>query len=92
MDTVPVAAFKWGVKIGYAFLVVSFFVVFIGLAVSAVGVLLNESITEDVLYLIQMWLPFNITPMFSWLFVATTAYFAYRLAATGYNIIHNALQ
>lgn len=88
---IGITSFKWGIKITYAFAMTAFFIVFLGLAISSVNVLLNDSIVLDLLYLIQMWLPFNINPMFSWLFMATTAYFAFRLSAIGYSILHRAL-
>lgn len=91
MGDVGMSAFKWGIKIAYALGITSALIAFLLLGVSSVGVLLNESVVLDLLYLIQMWLPFNLTPLFSWLFVTVSSYFMFRLYLMGYNLLHQAL-
>lgn len=92
MGEIGVAAFKWGVKFTYALGMVVFLITFLALGVSAIGVALNGSMVLDLLYFTQMWLPFNLNPLFTWLFTAVTAYIAYRLGIIGYTIIHNVLE
>lgn len=89
MGEIGVQAFKMGIKLSYAFSMVVLLVVFIALAVSAIGVALNGSVVLDLLYLVQMWLPFNLNPLFTWLFTSVTAYFGYRLSLLGFTILQN---
>lgn len=91
MGEIGVAAFKWGMKFTYALSTVVLLVVFIAIAVSAIGVALNGSMVLDLLYFIQMWLPFNLNPLFVWLFTSVTAYFAFRLSIVGFNILNRVL-
>lgn len=89
MGEVGVAAFKMGIKMSYALSMVVLLVVFIALGVSAISVALNGSVVMDLVYLMQMWLPFNLNPLFTWLFTAVASYFAYRLSFIGFSIIQN---
>lgn len=91
MGEIGVSAFKWGMKFSYALATVVLFVTFIAFTVSGIGVALNGSVVLDLLYFTQMWLPFNLNPMLTWLFTSITAYFAYRLSLMGFTILRNVL-
>lgn len=91
MGEIGVSAFKWSIKLTYALASVVFLIVFIALAVSAIGVALNGSMVLDLMYFIQMWLPFNLNPLFVWLFTSVTAFFSFRLSMIGFNILNRVL-
>lgn len=86
-----IQAVKWSLKLGYALAMIALFVIFLGLGVSAIGVALNFSVLFDILYLVQMWLPFNLSPVIAWLFTSVTAYLAWRVAIIGFDVLHGVL-
>lgn len=86
-----IQAVKWSLKLGYALAMIALLVIFLGIGVSALGVALNFSVLFDLLYLIQMWLPFNLAPIIAWLFSSVAAYLTWRLSLLGFDILHGVL-
>jgi len=70
----------------FGFVATSFVVVAIML-ISSITVMLNQSALTDVLYIIDMWLPFNLTVLISWLISGSIIFLTYRLAVFSYRLI-----
>lgn len=83
---------KIGMKYSYALAMVIAFIALLNLTISWIFVGLNFSVVMDLLYLIQMWLPFNLTPLIAWLNVMATAYLTYRLYLLGFSILRGLLE
>lgn len=62
------------------------FIAVFTVAVSGVSVLMNKSVLNDLLSLVQMWAPFNLGPILLWLGTAAGLYITYRVANYGYNM------
>lgn len=83
---------KLGLKYSYVLAMVVAFITLLNLTISWIFVGLNFSVVADLLYLTQMWLPFNLTPLIAWLNVMATAYLTYRLYLLGFNILRGLLE
>lgn len=86
MGEVAVSLFKSIVKVGAVMAVIGGFLSILTLAVSGVIVALNQSVVNDLLILTQIWLPFNIAPIFLWLGTAVTMYLSYRVSIVALNL------
>lgn len=84
--------FKVSLKLGYVLAMLSFFVTLLVLATSAIFVIFNGSVVADILYLVQMWLPFNLAPIYTWLIVACGLYITYKLYVIGFSVINGVLR
>lgn len=91
MEGVIVSPIKWGIRFTFVMSMVVLFIVLLNIMISFVGVALNGSVLLDLLYLVQMWLPFNLNPLLVWLSTAVTAFIAYRLSIFAYNFINGLL-
>lgn len=70
------------------FAMVFAFIVFLNFALSLTLVGLNSNVLTDLFALVQMWLPFNLNVLLTWLFTVTSLYFVYRLANVGLAFIN----
>jgi O-antigen ligase len=80
-----------GVKIAFVMSAVFAFIIVLLLTTSAIGTVANQGVLSDVIAIVQMWLPFNLTPMMAWLLTASVAYLWYRLTLAGLFFIHRAI-
>lgn len=53
----------------------------------AIGVVLNASVLADVLYFVQMWLPFNLAPVMAITMYLVNLYLAYNIAKFVYRYV-----
>lgn len=60
--------------------VIIVFLVMMTLIISLVTITLNGTVIMDLYYLVQLWLPFNLSVVFTWIITLILAYFAYRVA------------
>ena len=56
-------------------------IILVMFAFGMIGVALNASILADIGHLIQMWLPFNLDELLTWVFTASGLYLTYKLAS-----------
>jgi len=86
MGEVAVAVVKWLVRLSIIVSLILAFIVFYNFIHSMIGVTLDDSIIGDLLALVQMWLPFNLSIIFAWLLTASVLYLSYRaiLFAAGF--------
>jgi len=82
---------KIALKMSYVLAMVILFIGLLNLTISLVFVGLNNSVLVDILYLMQMWMPFNMTPLIAWVNVMAVAYLTYRLYIIGFNILKGLL-
>ena len=47
----------------------------------AISIALNGNVITDMLYIVQMWLPFNLGPVIAWLLAIVNLYLLYKLAS-----------
>jgi len=79
MGEVAVSVVKWLVRLSIIVSLILAFIVFYNFIYSLIGVTLNDSVIADLLALFQMWLPFNLSIVFSWLLTASVLYLSYRV-------------
>lgn len=79
------------IKIGVRFTIVLTgifaFIVIVTLATSYVTIATNGGVISDLFAIIQIWLPFNLSALITWVITATTAFIAYRLTIYTINYI-----
>lgn len=92
MGEVASTIFKSLTKLAAIVTVLLGFVTLFTLLVSGVRVLLNKTVIEDMLLLVQMWLPFNIDPIFLWLGFSVSMYITYRVALIAYSMINSVIR
>lgn len=86
MGEVAIALFKSLVKVSAVMAVIGGFLSILTLAVSGVIVALNQSVINDLIVIVQVWLPFNIAPIFLWLGTSVTMYLTYRVSIVALNL------
>lgn len=72
-----------------AFYAISIFAltVILTIVLSAIMVGLNFGVINDIVAIIQMWLPFNLGVIIAWLLTVSLAYLAYRLSVIAINYV-----
>jgi len=68
------------IKTGFWSSVVIVFITLLTLILSLVLISLNGSVVMDLYYMIQLWLPFNLNVILTWIITLVLAYTVYRLA------------
>lgn len=91
MEGVILTPLKWGLRFSFVMSMILLFIVILNIIISFVGVALNGGVLLDLLYLAQMWLPFNLNPMLVWISTTVTAFIAYRLSIFAYNFLNGLL-
>jgi hypothetical protein len=79
MGEAAVAVVKWVVRISIILTLVFAFLVFFNFVYSLVGTAVNNSVIGDLMSLVQMWAPFDIDVIFSWVLTASSLYLGYRV-------------
>lgn len=79
-------------KIAMYAIAVFAFVSIMTIVVSALLVTLNIAVLNDIVAIVQIWLPFNLVLMITWLLTVSFAYLAYRLAILAAAFLDNALK
>jgi len=92
MGEVAVTVIKWSLRLVFMMAVL---VAFVGVIMFGMTMVLNAQIgggvIGDLMALIQMWLPFNLDVLITWLMLGTVLMFTFRLAEQGYNLLNKVL-
>ena len=91
MNTALIQPLKWGLRLSFVLSMVLLFIVILNIIISFVTITLNGGVLLDLLYLIQVWLPFNLNPLLVWISTTVTAFIAYRLSIIAYNFLNNVI-
>lgn len=75
-----IAFIKIGTRAVFVIAVILSFSALLMTSINLISVAINGSVLADIGAMIQVWLPFNLNAMTSWLFLTSALYFAYRLA------------
>lgn len=78
MGEIVLAVVKWTVRFAIIISLVFAFTVILNLSISMIGVSLNQSVIGDLFALLQIWLPFDLDVVTTWLVTATVLYVVYR--------------
>ncbi len=89
MGEVVLAVTRWTLRLVLFSSVAIALTVIIGIITSYMVIGLNQSVLGDIFAIIQIWLPFNLNILLTWLALTSTAYFAYRLALMAYNLLNS---
>lgn len=63
------------------------FILVITLATSYLTISTNAGVLSDLFAIVQIWLPFNLSALITWIITASTAFIAYRLTIYSINYI-----
>lgn len=63
-------------------------IVLINLAMTGL-IEMNGNVMGDLLALVQIWLPFNLSSLWAWVSVASISFVTYKLSITVYNMARN---
>lgn len=88
MGDFVVNVLRWTISLPFILAGLFAFIVLLNLAISIVGVTINQSVLGDLFAMIQMWLPFDLNAVLWWFTTASSAYFIYRLAIAGISWVH----
>lgn len=89
MGDFVVSIIKWVVRIGFVGAMIMTFTLFLNLIISLFAVTLNFGVLSDIMALVQLWLPFNLSVVIVWITTATFAYLTYRLAVFAYSFLNS---
>lgn len=77
---VAITVAKWVFRFGFILASITAFLVVLTLAFSFVFITLNGNVLTDLFLMIQMWLPFNLNVLLSWLITISVVYITYRIS------------
>jgi len=78
MENIILQFFKYAVRTTVIIGVVITFTILISTLITMINIGLNLGLINDLIAMLQLWLPFNFGQLFSWLFVLTGLYLSYR--------------
>lgn len=87
ITTIAVEATKWAFRLGFIAAGIAATVILLNFAFGLVFVALNGNVLSDLFALVQLWLPFNLNSILSWLIVAVVFYVVYRLSVIAVNYV-----
>lgn len=82
-----VTAFKWGLRIHFAVMVISLLLLILSYIFFAFKTAYNVTVLAEIMALIQIWLPFNLGVVIAWITSVAGAIVAYRVNMWGYTWI-----
>lgn len=82
---------KIAVRLSFVVGVITAFGGILFLAISTVGVVLNGGVVADLMALVQMWLPFNLAPVLSWLLTGALLVISYRFTVVAIYFLNSFL-
>lgn len=88
MGEVAVQVIKWLVRFGFVMAAAGLFIGLFAIGSSIILQGVNGGALSDVIGLVNMWMPFNLSVMMFWLFTAASAYFLYRFALLALVWVH----
>lgn len=91
MDS-AVTIFKVVTKIGFAFSLLSLFTVILGGLFAIITQTLAGSVIADIGKIVQIWLPFNLSPFVTWLYTIASFYVIYRITSYMYRFLSSVLE
>lgn len=77
---VAITVAKWVFRFGFILASIVAFLVVLTLAFSFVFITLNGNVLTDLFLFVQMWLPFNLNVLLSWLITISLIYVTYRIS------------
>lgn len=89
MGEVAVAVAKWALKLTFWMGCVISIIVMLTVMAQYLIFGFNFPIIGDLMGIIQIWCPFNIGVMFTWLTVMGTSFITYRLALMAYSLMNS---
>lgn len=75
-----IAFIKIGTRAVFVIAVIMAFSALLMTSLNFITIAFNGSVLADIGAMIQVWLPFNLNAMTSWLLLTSSLYFAYRLS------------
>lgn len=86
MSNIIIQVVKWALIVALVITVMLSLTGIVFFIYSGIGVALNASAVSDILYTIQMWLPFNLGPVIAWIFTIVNMYLIYRIAVLVFDL------
>lgn len=75
-----VMVLKVAVRLMFGFTAVVAFVAVVSTIISQLYIAVSTSVISDLIALVQIWLPFNLVPVLTWVLAVSLLYVNYRLA------------
>lgn len=88
MGEIVLAALRWTVRISFWGLMIAAWLVIITFVLKNLVAPINGSLITDSFAMVQIWAPFNISPVIGWLLVGASAFVAYRLAMLAFHFVN----
>lgn len=80
MGELAVTVVKWIVRFTIIITVILSFSVLMSLTWSMTSILLNQTVLDDILIILQLWMPFDLDVLLAWVFTSTILYITYRMS------------
>jgi len=74
---------KWLVRLSIIVALILAFIILYNFVYSLISVTTNNAVIADITALVQMWLPFNLNVLMTWVITASILYLTYRVVLFG---------
>lgn len=88
MGDLVTSIIRWTLSIPFLLSSIFAFIILWNFALSVVQITINQSVIGDLFALVQVWLPFNLSSVFTWFTTVVIIYITYRVSIFALEWIH----